>query len=54
MQYAKSGNSGSSVSRICLSCMGFGDAGKGQHSWTIDEGRSREIIRPLFMRSWMD
>jgi len=25
--------------------MGFGDAGNGQHSWTIDEEHSREIIR---------
>ena len=25
--------------------MGFGDAAKGQHSWTIDEEHSREIIK---------
>ena len=25
--------------------MGFGDAGRGQHSWTLDEEHSREIIR---------
>ena len=25
--------------------MGFGDAAKGQHSWTIDEEHTREIIR---------
>ena len=24
--------------------MGFGDAARGQHSWTIDEEHSREII----------
>ena len=24
---------------------GFGDAGTGQHSWTVDEAHSREIIR---------
>lgn len=45
MQYAKSGNSGLSVSRICMGCMGFGDAGNGQHSWTVDEEHSREIIK---------
>ena len=28
-----------------MGCMGFGDAGNGQHSWTIDEEHSREIIR---------
>ncbi len=45
MQYTKLGNSELSVSRICLGCMGFGDAGSGQHSWTIDEEHSREIIK---------
>lgn len=28
-----------------MGCMGFGDASNGQHSWTIDEEHSREIIR---------
>ena len=28
-----------------MGCMGFGDAQNGQHSWTIDEAHSREIIR---------
>ncbi len=45
MRYTKLGNSELSVSRICLGCMGFGDAGNGQHSWTIDEEHSREIIK---------
>ncbi len=45
MQYTKLGNSELSVSRICLGCMGFGDASNGQHSWTIDEEHSREIIK---------
>ena len=45
MQYTKLGNSGLTVSRICMGCMGFGDAGRGQHSWTLDEEHSREIIR---------
>lgn len=45
MQYTKLGNSELNVSRICMGCMGFGDAGSGQHSWTLDEERSREIIR---------
>ncbi len=45
MRYTKLGPSDLSVSRICLGCMGFGDAGNGQHSWTIDEARSREIIK---------
>lgn len=45
MQYTKLGNSQLQVSRICMGCMGFGDAKNGQHSWTIDEEHAREIIR---------
>ena len=44
MEYAKLGNSDLTVSRICMGCMGFGDASNGQHSWTLDEEHSREII----------
>lgn len=45
MQYCNLGESDLRVSRICMGCMGFGDAQNGQHSWTIDEAHSREIIR---------
>ena len=45
MEYVKLGNSDLNVSRICLGCMGFGDASIGQHSWTIGEEPTREIIR---------
>ena len=45
MKYTKLGNSDLYVSRICMGCMGFGDAGRGQHGWTLDEEHSREIIR---------
>lgn len=45
MNKIKLGNSDLLVSRICLGCMGFGDPAKGQHTWTLDEERSREIIR---------
>ena len=45
MEYVKFGNSELNVSRICLGCMGFGDASIGQHSWTIGEEPTREIIR---------
>lgn len=44
MKYTKLGNSELMVSRICMGCMGFGDAKNGQHSWTLDEEHSREII----------
>ena len=45
MQYTKLGHSGLTVSRICMGCMGFGDAAHGQHSWTIDEAHTREIVK---------
>ena len=45
MQYTKLGNSELTISRICMGCMGFGDANNGQHSWTLDEEHSREIIK---------
>ena len=45
MKYTKLGNSELNVSRICMGCMGFGDAQHGQHTWTIDEEHAREIIK---------
>ena len=33
------------MSRVCLGCMGLGNAATGQHSWTVDEAASRDIIR---------
>ena len=45
MKYTQLGSSDLKVSRICMGCMGFGDASNGQHSWTVDEAHSREIIR---------
>lgn len=45
MQYSKLGNSDLTVSRICMGCMGFGDAANGQHSWTVDEAHTREVIQ---------
>ncbi len=45
MKYTKLGNSDLQVSRICMGCMGFGESTKGQHSWTLDEEHSREIIK---------
>lgn len=45
MQYTRLGKSDLLVSRICMGCMGFGDPSTGQHSWTLDETASRDIIR---------
>lgn len=45
MQYIKLGQSDLTVSRLCMGCMGFGDPTTGQHTWTLGEQASREIIR---------
>lgn len=45
MEYTKLGNSDLTISRICMGCMGFGESGNGQHSWTVDEEDSRKIIK---------
>ena len=45
MKYTKLGKSDLTVSRICMGCMGFGEASQGQHGWTLDEERSRAVIR---------
>lgn len=45
MKYTTLGNSDLKVSKVCLGCMGFGDAQKGMHSWTLTEDKSREIIK---------
>lgn len=45
MEYIQLGNSDLKVSRICLGCMGFGDAKNGQHTWTIDEQHTIEIVK---------
>ncbi|MDQ0897521.1 aldo/keto reductase [Paenibacillus sp. V4I7] len=45
MEYVKLGNTGLDVSRICLGCMGFGEAGRWIHQWVLDEENSRLIIK---------
>src|ERR671927_1128488 len=45
MEYAKLGNTGMDVSRICVGCMGFGDANRWIHKWVLDEDNSRPIIK---------
>ena len=45
MEYTQLGNSALRVSRVCLGCMGFGDAQSGQHNWTLDEAQTREILQ---------
>lgn len=45
MEYVRLGSTGMKVSRICLGCMGFGDAARWIHKWVLDEENSRPIIR---------
>jgi 1-deoxyxylulose-5-phosphate synthase len=45
MDYARLGNTGLQVSRISLGCMSYGDPGRGNHEWTLDEEASRPYIR---------
>ncbi len=45
MKYVKFGSTGLEVSQLCLGCMTYGAADRGAHSWTLDEVRSRPLIR---------
>lgn len=45
MQYAKLGNTGLNVSRICFGCMWFGSPGNGGIDVRFGEDWAREVIR---------
>ncbi|WP_323991562.1 aldo/keto reductase [Nguyenibacter sp. L1] len=45
MDYVRLGRTGLQVSRICLGCMTYGVPERGRHPWTLDEDRSRPLIR---------
>ena len=45
MEYVRLGSTGMKVSRICLGCMGFGDAERWTHKWVLDEENSRPVIQ---------
>ncbi len=45
MEYAKLGNSGIVVSRLCVGCMSFGDPASKMHAWTLNPQESEDIIK---------
>lgn len=45
MDYVKFGNTGLDVSRLCLGCMTYGISDRGAHAWTLDEDKSRPLIK---------
>ncbi|MEY9847167.1 aldo/keto reductase [Streptacidiphilus sp. MAP5-3] len=45
MRYNRLGTTGLEVSSICVGCMSFGEANRGNHAWTLAEEPSRGIIR---------
>jgi 1-deoxyxylulose-5-phosphate synthase len=45
MQFTRLGQTGLTVSRLCLGCMTYGVPERGAHPWTLDEERSRPLIR---------
>ena len=48
MKYITLGNSDLKVSRLCLGCMSFGEAQRGQYQWTIDYESSEKIINDAY------
>ncbi|CAN5360423.1 aldo/keto reductase [soil metagenome] len=45
MKFTRFGRTGLEVSRICLGCMSFGEPDRGNHTWTLPEAASRDILR---------
>lgn len=45
MDYVKFGKTGLGVSRICIGCMTYGIPDRGPHPWTLDEEKSRPLIK---------
>jgi aryl-alcohol dehydrogenase-like predicted oxidoreductase len=45
MEYVKFGKTGLGVSRLCIGCMTYGIPERGPHPWTLDENKSRPLIK---------
>jgi 1-deoxyxylulose-5-phosphate synthase len=45
MRWVKLGTTGLDVSPICLGCMSYGESGRGNHAWSLDEESSRPFFK---------
>lgn len=45
MEYTKLGNSGITVSKLCVGCMSFGDPASKMHAWTLNPQESETLIK---------
>ena len=45
MEYVNLGQTGLKVSRVCLGCMTYGVPDRGAHPWSLDEEKSRPLIK---------
>src|ERR1700732_4096042 len=45
MEHVKLGRTGLEGSRICLGCMSYGVADRGNHAWSLGEEESRPFIK---------
>lgn len=45
IKYRKFGKTGMDVSPLCLGCMTYGIPDRGAHGWTLDEEKSRPLLR---------
>jgi 1-deoxyxylulose-5-phosphate synthase len=45
MDYVRLGSTGLKVSRLCLGCMTYGVPDRGAHPWSLDEEKSRPLIK---------
>src|ERR1700755_2036266 len=45
MEYVKFGKTGLRISRLCIGCMTYGIPDRGPHPWTLNEDKSRPLIK---------